>query len=65
MINNFKNMFDITCHFKTSVKDMPSANVKLDTPITIEVKSLNVTMLEIRETLNNIGSVAYVKTTSA
>ena len=41
---------------------MPSSKVQLDTPINVEVKSLDVTMFEIRETLNYIGSLAYVKT---
>ena len=64
MINELKEMFDITCSFNTSSNEMPSSKVKLDTPINIEVKSLNLTISEIREALNTIGSIAYAKTTN-
>ena len=59
-----KEMFDIPCSLDTSSNEMPSSKVKLDSPMNIEVKSLNLTMFEIREALNNIGSVAYIKTTN-
>ena len=63
MIKELKEMFDIPCKFNTSIKEMPSSKVKLDTPINVNVKSLDSTMFDIRETLNNIGRVAYAKTT--
>ena len=63
MIEKLQKMFDVPYNFNTSMKEMPSSKIQLDTPINIEVKSLDLTMFEIRETLNHIGSLAYVKTT--